>query len=61
MKRSICIRKTKTNIFLLFLLGLVIGGILGLRQGAAPTGTSSEADILVPMNATVKGEGTDAS
>lgn len=40
MKSKFGIRKTKMNIFWLFLIGLLIGVVLGLRQPASEQDTS---------------------
>lgn len=35
MKKKIGIKKTKMNIFWLFLIGLIIGVVIGLRQSVS--------------------------
>ena len=45
MKQKFGIRKTKMNIFWLFVVGLIIGGVLGLRQPTRAT-TINQPDII---------------
>lgn len=51
MKQKFGIRKTKMNIFWLFLIGLLIGLVIGLRQ---PMPTADAAPSAVSVTETSK-------
>lgn len=51
--RKIGIKKTKWNIFLLFVIGLLIGVVMGLRQPVSETPKSAQSSVVQPVPAEV--------